>query len=294
MIRSARDKAVPIEGAKKSPSRHRPNVSAAATHRLSRVPGLHQPAHLLIDGAAKMDFRESERKSVSTKCFCHHYPYACESDGTCANSGIISVDVAAVVAVEFAWIFPDIFIEVAFACDVVIDSENVWATRTFSEKLQLRRGHTKPQEVVVHRMTRMHIAPQQIPRHPSPFVFEVRLITKSRCAECATEIFRLHQNRIRVHFANRAHGKVDSAALIYQGAGEVQSVRFVRVPVTIERAEARRRQWLVHRRVSIDPWVTARHARSEPRQLLRKIGVEQIGVTRAASVMEQPGYGSNA
>jgi hypothetical protein len=61
----------------------------------------------------------------------------------------------------------------------------------------------------------------------------------------------------------------------------------MRVPVAVESGEARGGERLVDRGPHLDPGVTVGDARGIIGQLLREIGVEQLGIKRARAVMDE-------
>jgi hypothetical protein len=136
-------------------------------------------------------------------------------------------------------------------------------------------------------MARSDRAGQQIERQPPPRALERRLGPSLRGTERGAAILGLDQTGTRCHLADGPHCHDRGAHLRQQRPDESTVVGSVRIPVSVEAAEPRRRQRLVDRREVLDPRVPARHRRGELGQAGRERVIDERGVARTAAVMDE-------
>ena len=129
---------------------------------------------------------------------------------------------------------------------------------------------------------------EEIERQPAPLVLELGLVPQRRSAKGLAEIVRLDEHGVRADASDRPHREHDPATLIQERAQETRVVGGMRVPVSVERAEARRRQRLVHRRVAVDPGVPLGDGSRVRREPLGEARIEQARRSRAAAVVDEP------
>ena len=68
----------------------------------------------------------------------------------------------------------------------------------------------------------------------------------------------------------------------------------MRVPVAVEGAEAGGGERLVDRRIGVEPRVALGDGAGVACELLGELRIEQVGIARAAAVVEKPGDGADA
>src|SRR5215210_4005305 len=120
-------------------------------------------------------------------------------------------------------------------------------------------------------MAALNRSGQNVDRKPPPRIFELRLVGERARAVDATEVFRLNQlgpGVDRTHFAHRCG---DSTALVQKDARKDTVIASVRIPQTIQAAEACSGERLVHGGVSVDPWIALGESPRECSELAREI-----------------------
>ncbi len=136
-------------------------------------------------------------------------------------------------------------------------------------------------------MRPVYHAAKQIERKPSALVLEACLVCQSTCTVCLSQIFRLHQQSLRIDFANRAHRKDRPFALGDKRARERPAAAMVGIPVCIQSTEPGGRQRLVDGCIAVDPRVALGDRAGIAGELFGECNVEQIRTARPASMMEK-------
>src|SRR5689334_15002735 len=113
-------------------------------------------------------------------------------------------------------------------------------------------------------------AGEEVERKPAALILEVGLIAKEGSAPCLSQVFSLNEQRVRVEPANLAHRQLDGPALMNKSTHHEAFVARMRVPMTVERGEASRGQWLIDGGVGVNPWIALRHGASEGGEVVRE------------------------
>src|SRR5689334_13746807 len=145
-----------------------------------------------------------------------------------------------------------------------------------------------------HRMTLIDATRQQIEREPPALILERCLICKTLCAVHTTKIFCLDKLHRGNHFTHRFYRSARSQALIHDSIRKVAPRPTMRIPVTIQRREACRRQWLVDRSYISDLRIALCNSSRVIRELPGKPVIEQARVPGTAAVMNETHDGSDS
>jgi len=119
------------------------------------------------------------------------------------------------------------------------------------------------------------------------------LIGEVRRAERFAEVFGLHQLRVRVDLANRAHCQNCRATLIQQRTRKTETIHRVRIPAAVQGAKTSGGKRFIHRRIRVEPRIALRDGARVFCKLFGKGGVEQVRVARTAAVVQQADDGMN-
>lgn len=92
---------------------------------------------------------------------------------------------------------------------------------------------------------------------------------------------------MRLHGADGLHGKHDALSLMEERTHVAVHAAMMREPVAIETGEASGGLRLINGRVVRDPGITLRYLQRIQGELLRKRGIEKIGVRRSAAMMNE-------
>lgn len=252
VARGAGQQAVPVVAAEQCPRRYREHLAARGACLGRGLPRIVQTAQLLLARAADVHLGEGERYAVALPGRREHFPAAVGA-GQHAHRLDVRVALAGVAAPGGARVRAELLIEVAVAGDVVVDADDIRRTRLGREHVELGGRGAVGLEEGTQRMRPVHAPAQEVPGEPAPLVVELGLVAQPLGAVGGAEVFGLHQSCRRIDAADRLHGEPRGGALVQQRAHEGARFTAVRVPVTIEAAEAGRGERLVHRGVVLNP-----------------------------------------
>lgn len=160
----------------------------------------------------------------------------------------VGVDVDPFSAAHVGGVVAGAVIEEAIAGDVVVEPDEVRDAGILAEVIEVVRVQPVADEPPAQRMIGPYAPCEQVEAEEPARVLVVGLVGERRRRVDRAEVLRLDEARLRDDLADRAHGGADGAALDEDGPREEARVGRVRVPVSVEGAEAGRRERFVDRR----------------------------------------------
>jgi hypothetical protein len=278
--REVGDHAIPVVGADQRPGGDGAQVHPAGPKFLRVLPHLDEPADLFIARGAVVAFGDRDRPLVP-------FPRLFQQSGH-AERRVLEVAHRIHVHVRHARAVAEIavgerpvhvpleaVVQQALARQVMVDADDVrraWIVRNRAQAtFESERDEPLPQL-----MARHHHAAEQVPPHPAARVLEVRLASQRSGGVAVAEVVRLDQARVGPHLADLPHRKARRVDLVEQRVPEERLVRRVRVPVPVQRAEARGGQRLVDRCPVADPLVALGNRRGVTGQAQGEAVVDRL------------------
>src|SRR3954470_20552103 len=235
----ASQQTVPIVGAKERPGGESANRNVFAAKLICALPGLHQPANLLISSAAEVALGNCEFTAVAPPDFEQDSVKSSDALLPNAHGANIRVALTAIAADYIFRIALDTMVEEALTGDVVVDANNVGSAGIRDERVEFVRRSAVANEIGPKRMSPVEAASQEVEAKPAPVVVELGLILKRRGAVGMADIFGLNQPCIGPDAANGTHALARGFALSKQSADESGIIAAMRVPMSVQGAEAR-------------------------------------------------------
>ena len=279
---------IPAVTAEQRPGGHRGHFDALVAQRHGRVPRPRGPSHLLLARAAVVHLGQRERDAVAGPGFLQREPQAVGRRLEDAHRFHVRIGGRTVAADAAARIAIEPIIEKAVAGQIMVHAHDIGRARIIGDRAQ-PIGETEARQPVPQGMVHRKPAEQQVPPGPAPLVVERRLVLQGSGRVASAEVIGLDQTGVGAHPADGAHRGAHAVDLVEQRKPERMLVTAMRMPMAVQRGEARGRQRLVDRRPVGDPIVALRDLRREPGQLFGEAGIEQIGIARPAAMMEQSG-----
>jgi hypothetical protein len=254
-----RQERIPVDRAEQGPHRHGADVGALGLDGLGRVPDLHEPAQLLVAGAAVVRLRDGDGPAVAL-------PDLAQARGGSDLLGRqrhahrlgVGEAMPAVAAPQVLGVAAQALVEEALAREIVIDADDVGGGVALEEQLEVGLGHAGVDEPAPERVLAVDASAQEVEGEPAALVVVLGLIGELRRREGLAEVVGLDELGVGPDLADGAHGEHGRLAFVGEGAKEALVVLRVRIPVAVQRAEARRRQGLVDGRVHLEVGVALR------------------------------------
>ncbi len=284
--------AVPVEGAQEGPGGDRANLDPARPQPGRGVPGLLDPAHLFLAGAAVVDLGDGKGTAIARP---HLKKGAFEPAGTRLEhpySLHISELHEGVSAVPLRRVAVQPMVQKAIAGQIVVQSHHVGRAGGVSDGgkpvAQAKVGETSPQ-----RMMPGDAPAEQIPAHPAARVVELCLMRQGRGGVGAANVLRLDQPGGRDDLADSGHGATDRIDLVDQRRPESRLRGKVGMPMSVQGREPRGGQRLVDRGPVLHPIEAPRGGAGEIGQAGGESRVQKVRVTGTGTVVGQADDGAD-